>query len=167
MSTDGEGSRPTMFGRVSALLATVAGMALIGMVVLIAVGVTMRFLLRQPILGSNEIVQLVAVAVVMLALPYCTATDGHVRVDVLDAAIGKAGRLMGDIVSRGLSIFVLSILSWRAVLKGLDSLHYGDATNMLRLPLWPFYFLLALGVALAALSLLLQLLGLLARRTTQ
>lgn len=167
MSTDGEGARPTLFGRVSAVLATVAGTALIGMVVLIAVGVTMRFVLRQPILGSNEIVQLVAVAVVMLALPHCTATDCHVRVDVLDAAIGKAGRLMGDIVSRGLSIFVLSILSWRAVLKGLDALRYGDATNMLRLPLWPCYSLLALGVALAALSLLFQLLGLLARRTAQ
>jgi TRAP-type C4-dicarboxylate transport system permease small subunit len=164
MSLADDSARPTLFGRASAVLATIAGAALIGMVVLIAVGVVLRFVLRQPILGSNEIVQLVAVAVVMLALPHCTATDGHVRVDVLDGVIGKAGRLVGDIVSRCLSIFVLSILSWRAVLKGLDSMHYGDATNMLRLPLWPFYFLLALGVALAALSFLLQLYGVLTRR---
>ncbi len=149
------------------ILAILAGTSLMFMVLVIAVGVVMRFVLAMPILGANEIVQLTAVAVVALALPYCTVTDGHVRVDVLDEAIGPIGRLIGDVLSRVLSIIVLGVLAWRAGLKALDALKYGDATNMLSLPIWPFYGLLAFGVAAAALALAVQLASIFTRKAPQ
>ena len=154
-------ARKGMVDRAGEFLAILAGVSLVLMVLVIAVGVVMRFVLAMPILGSNEIVQLTAVAVVALALPHCTASNGHVRVDVLDEAIGSIGRLVGDVLSRVLSIVVLSVLAWRAVLKALDALRYGDATNMLALPIWPFYGLLAFGVAIAAVALLVQLVSIL------
>lgn len=127
------------------------------MVVLIAVGVVLRFAFGMPILGINEIVQLNSVAVVMLALPWATAEGAHVRVDVLDRAIGRRGRFIGDVASRVLSGLVLSVLVWRAMLKALDALKYGDATNMLALPIWPFYAILAAGMALCVAVLVGQL----------
>jgi TRAP-type transport system small permease protein len=149
------------------ILAILAGISLIFMVLVIAVGVVMRFVLAMPILGANEIVQLTAVAVVALALPHCTSSDGHVRVDVLDQAIGPVGRLIGDVLSRLLSIIVLGVVAWRASLKSLDALKYGDATNMLSLPIWPFYGLLAFGVTFAALALAIQLVEILTRKVHQ
>jgi TRAP-type C4-dicarboxylate transport system permease small subunit len=134
-----------------------AGISLLFMVVLIAVGVVLRYAFATPILGINEIVQLNSVAVVMLALPWATSEGAHVRVDVLDNAIGRFGRFVGDVLSRVLSTFVLAVLVWRAGLKALDALEYGDATNMLSLPLWPFYAILATGFALCVLVLLGQL----------
>jgi TRAP-type C4-dicarboxylate transport system permease small subunit len=125
-----------------------AGASLVFMVVLIAVGVVLRFALAMPILGINEIVQLTSVAVVMLAMPWATAEGAHVRVDVLDHAIGRRGRFAGDVLSRVLSAAVLAVLAWRAALKALDAMTYGDATNMLALPIWPFYAILSAGVAL-------------------
>ncbi|QYZ72026.1 TRAP transporter small permease [Neotabrizicola shimadae] len=127
------------------------------MVALIAAGVVMRYLFALPILGVNEIVQLTAVAVAMLALPWCTAEGAHVRVDVLDPFIGRWGRFLGDVLSRALSAFVLAVLVWRSALKSLDALKYGDATNMLSLPIWPFYAMIAAGMALCVLVLLGQL----------
>lgn len=153
--------------RAGEFLAILAGISLVFMVLVISVGVVMRFVLAMPILGSNEIVQLTAVAVVALSLPHCTASDGHVRVDVLDEAIGPFGRLVGDILSRVLSIIVLGVLAWRATLKSLDALKYGDATNMLALPIWPFYGLLSFGVAVAALALMSQLISIATGKATQ
>jgi TRAP-type C4-dicarboxylate transport system permease small subunit len=139
-----------------------AGVSLLFMVVLIAVGVVLRYAFAQPILGLNEIVQLTSVAVVMLALPWATAEGAHVRVDVLDNAIGRMGRYVGDLMSRALSVFVLGVLVWRSALKALDALNYGDATNMLGLPVWPFFAILALGMALCVFVLLVQIAALLA-----
>jgi TRAP-type C4-dicarboxylate transport system permease small subunit len=127
------------------------------MVVLIAIGVVLRYAFATPILGINEIVQLNSVAVVMLALPWATAEGAHVRVDVLDRAIGRVGRFVGDVASRSLSSFVLAVLVWRAGLKALDALKYGDATNMLSLPIWPFYAILAVGMSLCVLVMIGQL----------
>jgi TRAP-type C4-dicarboxylate transport system permease small subunit len=157
MAAEVQSAVERVVGRVGEFFAILAGIALVIMVLVIAVGVVMRFALAMPILGSNEIVQLTAVAVVALGLPYCTAGDGHVRVDVLDQAIGPVGRFVGDVLSRVLSAIVLGVLVWRASLKAADAFRYGDATNMLTLPIWPFYGLLAFGVAMATLALLAQL----------
>jgi TRAP-type transport system small permease protein len=156
-----QGSTPAWsrkFDRATLFLAALAGLGLIFMVVTIAASVVMRYVLGTPMLGANEIVQLTAVAVVMLALPYCTDERAHVRVDVLDNAIGAGGRWFGDALSRVLSIFVLSILIWRAGWKALDAWEFADTTNMLRLPIWPFYALIALGIGLCVLVLAEQLL---------
>lgn len=157
MAPIGKLVRSTWFDRANLVLAGVAGASLIFMVVVIAAGVMLRYAFAWPILGSNEIVQLTSVAVVMLALPLCTAANAHVRVDVLDSAIGPWGRLFGDLLSRSLSSLALAILTWRAFFKALDAQRYGDATNMLGLPIWPFYGLLAAGMALCVIIFLGQI----------
>jgi TRAP-type C4-dicarboxylate transport system permease small subunit len=150
-----------MFDRATLILAAAAGVSLLFMVVLVAAGVVLRYAFALPILGLNEIVQLNSVVVLMLALPWATAEGAHVRVDVLDRAIGRWGRLFGDLASRALSALVLGVLAWRAALKALDALKYGDATNMLGLPIWPFTLTLALGMALCAAVFAVQIAGLL------
>ncbi|EPX87453.1 TRAP-type C4-dicarboxylate transport system, small permease component [Rubellimicrobium thermophilum DSM 16684] len=149
-------ARSGLLDRASLALAAMAGACLLFMVLLIAVGVVLRYGFARPILGLNEIVQLTSVAVVMLALPWATADGAHVRVDVLDHRLGVIGRHMGDLLSRGLSALVLGVLVWRAVLKAIDARRYADATNMLGLPLWPFYAILAMGMALCVVILLAQ-----------
>jgi TRAP-type C4-dicarboxylate transport system permease small subunit len=136
------------FGQAPLFLAWIGGICLIALVLVIAVGVVFRYAFGQPILGINEIVQLTAVALVMSALPYCTAQGAHVGVDVFDRLLGRWGRWFGDILSRLLSGYVLSVLCRRAALKSLDALEWGDATNMLGLPIWPFYAILAAGTGL-------------------
>ncbi|MEC7760666.1 MAG: TRAP transporter small permease [Pseudomonadota bacterium] len=142
---------PTLFGQATLFLATISGVLLIAMMGVLAVDVVMRYGFGAPMLGSNEIVQLLALGVVMGALPYCTQGDGHVRVDVFDGMIGAVGRFIGDVTSRGLAIFAFVVLFRRAVLKALDAAEFGDTTNMLNLPLWPLYAILAAGIGLCAL----------------
>ena len=119
--------------------------------------VIMRYFFNAPILGSNEIIQLASVVLVMLAMPGAAQKGMHIRVDVFDNWIGAIGRLAGDILTRAVSVYLLGILAWRAWGKLLDAAEFGDATNMLTIPLWPFYGLLILGSVLYALVLIIQL----------
>lgn len=144
--------------RAALFLTWIGGLCVVGIVVVIAAAVVMRYAFRSPVLGVNEIIELTAVALVMTALPYCTARNGHVGVDVFDAAIGPWGRFLGDLLSRLLSTSVLAVLAQRAVVKALDAFEWQDTTNMLGLPIWPFYSILAAGAALCGLIFLAQFL---------
>jgi TRAP-type C4-dicarboxylate transport system permease small subunit len=143
--------------RATWVLALAAGLCLIGIMSVIVLGVVMRYVFASPLLGVNEIIQLAAVAMVMSALPYCTFKQQHVAVDVFEHQLGLWGRFMGDLLALVLPIFAFSVLTQRATLKALDALEWSDATNMLRLPIWPFYGLLASGAGLCVLVFLVQL----------
>lgn len=147
--------------RASWVLAVLAAILLLCMVVVLTAGVCARYFFASPILGLNEIVQMNAVALAMLALPYATAHGVHVRADIFDPFITRWGRLLGDIVTRGISIVALAQLVDKAYWKALDAKEFEDVTNMLELPLWPFYGLIGAGMALCIVVLALQLVGIL------
>jgi len=138
-------------------LTLVSSLALAVLLVVTFAGVVMRYAFNAPILGNNEIIEMASVALVMLAMPSAAQKEVHIRVDVFDGTIGAFGRFAGDILARGISIYLLSVLGWRSWGKLADAAEYGDATNMLTIPLWPFYGLLVLGAALYALVLAIQL----------
>ncbi|MBT9372975.1 TRAP transporter small permease [Rhizobium sp. CSW-27] len=144
--------------RATRALSVLAGISLLFMMATITFGVMTRYLLNMPITGVDEIVQMTGVGLVMLALPYATLNDAHVRVDIFDEWLGRVGRNLGDVLSRLLSGFVLLILVSRAWDKLLDAREFEDTTNMLGLPLWPFYGMLAAGVALCALVFAIEIL---------
>ncbi|MCB1331214.1 MAG: TRAP transporter small permease [Maritimibacter sp.] len=149
------------FGRATAWLTVLSAVILLFMVGLIGFGVIMRYVVGQPILGINEIVQLGAVALVMTALPYTTHVRGHVRADIFDGPLGHWGRFAGDLLTRALSIATLWVLVGRAWDKALDALEFGDETNMLGLPIWPVYGFIAGAVALTIVVMALQFLTIL------
>ena len=130
------------------------------LLVMIAISVVARYVFGAPLLGSNEVLQLALVGMVALALLPSAHGEHHIRVDVLDAYIGKWGCYVGDFLSRIISAFVLFSLSYRATVQALDALEFGDATNMLSIPLWPFYALIVLGAFLHATVLLIQIVDL-------
>ncbi|MFV0243594.1 MAG: TRAP transporter small permease [Qingshengfaniella sp.] len=156
-------SGPRALGRATLALTWIGGICLLSVVLIVAAGVFMRYVMHTPILGVNEIVQLAALALVMSAMPYCTFGNHHVNVDVFDRMLGAYGRLLGDVLARVLSVFVLGVLTHRAVLKALDALEWGDATNMLGLPIWPFYGILAAGAGLCVIVYAVQIVTLLMR----
>lgn len=137
--------------RATQFLSALAGISLIFMMAIIAVNVVTRYLLNWPMTGAEEIVQMAGVAVIMLALPYATRQGAHVRVDIFDYALGHFGRMAGDVLARLLTGGVLAVVVHKAWAKMLDAHEFGDTTNMLGLPVWPFYGILAAGLALCVL----------------
>jgi TRAP-type C4-dicarboxylate transport system, small permease component len=137
--------------RATRFLSALAGISLIFMMAIIAINVVTRYLLNSPMTGAEEIVQMTGIAVIMLALPYATHQGAHVRVDIFDYALGHFGRMAGDVLARLLTGGVLAVVVHKAWAKMLDAHEFGDTTNMLGLPVWPFYGILAAGLALCVL----------------
>ncbi len=166
-SEDGEpgtGDDQHRFTRLLRAPAVMAGLLLVGIMALTTVDVAFRYLASAPIFGAHELTEIAMVALVMLAMPYCAATGGHIRVDVLDNVLGRTGRLLSDLVAGLIGLLVLGFLTWRSIVKVWDTYAYQDLSNMLLLPIWPLYLLIVFGMAGYVLVIVRDLWRLLTRR---
>ncbi len=153
-------TRPVWVGRVDMWLATLSSVVLAFMMIFVFVGAILRYAFNAPITGGNEVLEMASVAIVMLAVPFCTTQDAHVRIDLLDRPLGEVGRMLTDVLYRVIGIFVLWYLVKSYIARAQDAHEFNDVTNMLDIPLWPFYGLIVFGMALYAVILAGQLLTL-------
>lgn len=151
------GTRPAWFGRADTWLATVSALILAFMMMFVVVGAILRYAFNAPIVGGNEVLELASVAIVMLAVPYCTLQDAHVRIDLLDRPLGRTGRALTEVLYRAIAIVVLWFLVTSYLARTRDAQEFEDVTNMLGVPLWPFYALIVFGMGLYGLIMALQL----------
>lgn len=145
------------FDQADVWLAGVTSLVLAFLMVFVFAGFVLRYAFNAPIPGGNEVVELASVALVMLAVPYCNTREAHVRIDLLDPVLGRAGRAIGDALYRVIGIVVLGFLVKAYVARTLDALEYDDRTNMIGIAIWPFYALIIVGMGLYGAILLAQL----------
>lgn len=145
-----------MFERFLRSLALLGGAALLGLMALVVFDVVMRYVLRLPFLGAYELTELIMVLVVFLGLPYCAITDGHVAVDAFDAWLNRpAFRWLHSVVAL-VGAALLAVMGWETVRHALRGKERGEATNMLKIDLFPFELLAAASLALFCAVLLYQ-----------
>lgn len=156
--------RPSIIGRFDVWLAMLSVAVLGFMMVFVCAGVVLRYVFNAPIAGTNEVLELASVAFVMLALPYTTRQDAHIRIDLIDGFLGRVALAITDILYRVIGVLVLWFLVRANIARMLDAFEYSDTTNMIALPLWPFYGLIALGMGLYALILAVQMIAILIPR---
>ncbi|WP_161489452.1 TRAP transporter small permease [Sulfitobacter sp. EhC04] len=149
--------RPRIIGRITLWLGVLSGVFLVAILGMVAAGVVSRYVFNAPIFGGAELVQFASVGMIMCAIPYCGASDSHIRVDIFDSALNRTGRIIGEVIYVVASIAVFSFLIRRAWDKMLDARQYGDATNILNLPIWPMQAFIVLGAVAFSVVLLGQL----------
>jgi TRAP-type C4-dicarboxylate transport system permease small subunit len=137
-----------MFDRLLRVLALAGGVVLLGLMALIAFDVVMRYVLRIPFLGAYEMTELAMALIVFLALPYCAATGGHVAVDVLGPLLERPALRWLNAALPLAGAALTFVIAWQSVLYALESRSRGEATNMLKIDLFPFQLLTAASMAL-------------------
>lgn len=140
-------------------VALIGGLMLFAIMFLVTLSVFFRYVLNQPILGDQELVEIGMAVVVMMAMPYAAYQGAHIRVDILDERLGERGRFLGDAFARALSCYVLLLLIRKTWDKTLDAWKYNDVTNMIEIPVWIAYGAITLGLGLFGLVLAYQLVG--------
>lgn len=147
--TKGSNSKVTLFmEKVLKVLALIAGVCLAGIMLLLSVAVIFRYFFNYPIIGVDELVQLGMVFVVMLAMPYCSYTNTHIKVDILEGILSARARYIADIFNGLVGIFFIGILIYMSWLNLLDAIEYEDTTNLIELPIWPAYACLTFSLSL-------------------
>jgi len=141
---------------ISLRLALAACGLLLAIMLLTVLDTGLRYLAGRPIGGSNEMIEIMLSFLIMLSIPYCTVERAHIRVDLLNDALGAVGRRLADLLTGAIGIVTLAFLSRRAWRKAVDAWTYDDATILLGFPQWPLYATICLSMAAFALILLWQ-----------
>jgi TRAP-type C4-dicarboxylate transport system permease small subunit len=134
-------------GDVVRLLAIGSGIMLLCLMVLTVVAVTLRKL-NNPILGTQDLSESGLVIVVFFAMAYSGWTGGHIAVDLIGGVIRPRALELMDTATRALSGGFFLFVAWQSNRQGLDALEFGDEFNLLPIPHYPFYFVIAFGSAL-------------------
>jgi len=154
--------------KVTAEMANRLGMiALVLMMLVTVIDVFLRSAFNRPILGVVELAEYAMVAVVYLALPLCGLRRGHARVETLSVFFPPGLLRIVDIITSLLSLGILSLMTWQALLEFGNMLEAKRASDMLGMPAYPFYLILALGSLILAFVLVVIILRLLQRGATE
>ncbi|MEY3674537.1 MAG: hypothetical protein RJB47_1245 [Pseudomonadota bacterium] len=120
------------------LVSTLAGLALMAIMVLTFLDVTGRKLLSHSITGSLELTELLMVVVIFGALPLVSLKGEHVVFDSLDPVlprfVQRIQRSLVNLVCAGL-LFGLAYLMWKT---GGEFAATGETTAQLKITKAPF-----------------------------
>jgi TRAP-type C4-dicarboxylate transport system permease small subunit len=128
-------------------LGTAAAVLLFCLMALTTADVVGRYILNRPIRGAFEITELLLLTLIFAGLPLASRADEHVTLDFIDMLLGNSGRLL---LRRFVDLFCGLLflgLAYRVWIKADRIAGYGDTTEVLRVPVGPFVYFMAVMVA--------------------
>ncbi|MFZ5692711.1 MAG: TRAP transporter small permease [Pseudomonadota bacterium] len=129
------------------LLGAAAALLLFCLMAITTVDVIGRYLLNWPLRGGFEITELLLLTLIFAGLPLVSRADEHVTMDFIDAAFGPRGRVMLRRLINIICGLIIVGLSYRVWLRADKIAGYGDTTDVLRIPVGPFVYFMAIMVA--------------------
>ena len=139
--------------RLSSWMEVVAGIALIGVMLLIGCDIVGR-IFGFPVPGAYEIVSIAGGLIIGMALPATSRAKGHVSADLLSGKISaKAGRVLA-VATRSIGILVFLLAGCGMILMGIRLRFSGEVTAVLALPF--YYAAYAIGGAFLVQTLVLS-----------
>ena len=145
-----------LFGRMAVMLAYGGGVIVAGMGIMSAVSIIGRSLLRRPITGDFELVEIGTAIAGSLFLPYCQATNGNIAVDLFTLRASERTRDWLDRFGSLLMAVMFLAVGWRAAVGSLDLYRSGESSMLMRFPIWIGYAGVLPGTFAAALVALAQ-----------
>ena len=131
-------------------LGAAAAVLLLGLMMITTADVIGRYIFNRPLRGAFEITELLLLTLVFAGLPLVSRADEHVTLDFIDNLLGKRGRrLLRRVVDLACGLIILG-LAWRVWIKAGKIAGYGDTTDVLRIPVGPFVYFMALMVLVTA-----------------
>lgn len=142
--------------RVLKVIAYGGGLVLAGLAVLIIYEIGARYFFNRPFRGGFEMTELAMSIIVACGLPYTAIMRGHVSVDVFSRWLDRPGMRWLNFTVHAIGAVMLAIVFWQSLNYAIGSYGYGDVSNMMRIPKYPFQFAVAISAGLFSLVLILE-----------
>lgn len=127
-------------------------LAMLCMMMLTVVDVTLRFF-GHPIMGSMEITVALMVCVVFFGMGRCTLQNVHLKVELF-----KKFPIL-DKINSIITMILCFVIGWQCVVQGGKAMDLQSASQLLRIPKYPFLYVAACGFFLVAVALLITLIS--------
>ena len=128
------------------------------MMMITAVDVAGRYLFNRPIGGGFELTEILLAALIYCGLPLVSARREHIVIDTFDPLFSQGVKRVLDMVAEVICAIALAGVGWLIFLRAGRVAEYGDTTSVLKLPLAPVVYLMAVMITIAAIIHLLLIL---------
>ena len=133
------------------VLGATAGLVLFVMMLTTTVDVAGRYLFNTPLPGGFELTEIMLATLIYCALPLVSKQREHIVIDTFDFLMSPRVKRGFDVLSDVICSLVLSGIGYLIFRRAVRVAEYGDTTNVLKLPLAPVAYAMALMIVIAAL----------------
>ncbi len=141
------------------VLLAIAGIALLGMMVVITANAVGRYLFNAPISGILTLTELyLLIALIFFGLPYLQRHEGNINVDIVSKDFEPLRQELIKLVVRTLILGIFVLIAYEGALSTLELLQTG-ATRSGIIP-WPSYLswgIFTVGLTVFCLRLIVQI----------
>jgi len=121
--------------RLSAWMEIIAGVALIGVMLLIGSDIVGR-IFDHPIPGAYEIVSFAGGLIIGLAVPATSRAKGHVSTDLVLGKLSGGPKIFLIVMTRLIGIVIFLLAGYSMIMMGLRLKASGEVTAVLALPFY-------------------------------
>jgi TRAP-type C4-dicarboxylate transport system permease small subunit len=142
--------------RVSKAFHSISSAVLFLLMLLMATDVAGRYVFKQAITGSIDLVVLMMVVFIFLSFPNTTYLRNHVRTDVLYELFPERIRAILDVITIGFSALMMLLITWQLGARALKIIQNppGISTSYFYWPHYPFIILASICCGFMFLELL-------------
>ena len=133
--------------------AAVAGVVLVALMFMTVADVVGRYFFNHPINGVFDLTHFAVLIMTFLSFAYCGYRGAHVVIALLYDRIPASAQFVVRRLSNAAGAVLFAVIAWRSVVQSVDVQDFQEASQLLLIPYWPFYYLVAFGSALFALVL--------------
>jgi TRAP-type C4-dicarboxylate transport system permease small subunit len=132
--------------RVSVICNGVGTTLIFCMMLLTTVDVVLRGVFNNPIAGAFEATGLLMLMVVALGLSYTQLKKGHISIELLTSRMSRRAQAIDDIFIYLICLGIYALISWQAIVGGQrQQIANVVISEIMKIPIYPFYYVLALG----------------------
>ena len=102
---------------------------------------------HKPVLGAYEITQRLLLCTVFASFAYAQTKKTHINMTILIEKFPRSVRFVIFTLMSLLSVFAAGALSYAAFYQGGVAFELGTATEVLYIPLYPFFYVQAVAMA--------------------
>lgn len=146
-------------GQIETAFNLIAALAIFALMLLGMWQVVGRQLLKMPMHGYIDYVELSMATFAFMGIAYCQRVNGHVRMDIVVRAARGRTRWIMEFFGTAVGLVVISVLIWYGWTHFMRSYQLGDSTIDVELPIWPSKLLVPVSFGLLWLRLVLELVG--------
>jgi TRAP-type C4-dicarboxylate transport system permease small subunit len=144
-----------------------AGIFLAAIAAVVFTSVVLRGVLRVAIPDWYDLSRLMLGVAIFWGIAATSYRNAHIKVDILWEWAGPRARRFIDVTATVIMLGFLTAFSWMLLAKVGSGFRSGEATFDMRLPIWPFHFVAALGIFFATVLVLIRLWRLLRGTSTE
>lgn len=134
-----------------------AGIFLAAIVALTFISIMLRAFFSMAIPDWFDLSRLMLGVAIFWGIATTSYRDEHIQVDFFWEWVGPRGKWLIDLFATIVLFVFMAAFAWMLVYKVDSGFRSGEATFDVRIPIWPFHFVAALGIFLATLLIAIRL----------